>query len=370
MKQKKLVYIFLIVALLFISPIPILNLLLMYQQETWTVKNITTQKLFSTDQIETNVNYFAYHKLHLSLNWRKTIVGKNDFLFLGNKYAHIVDKTRGDYHYKPEDIDRWTDGLRAIQTWYEERGIEFIFVVAPNKSSIYPEKLPDSVVYRQGGTITDDILDYTVKKNINMLDLRGVLQGSKGEDWLYLKTDTHWNSKGALIGFEEAIHTLSSRYKTQYKFPEYALKKSRQGSGDLADFLKIREKLSSEFEENFIVDFRESIKVCHGNISTEGEIARTCSTVDNPIINIIVQDQYVINENAANPEKLLFIGDSFSTANSKPYNATFGALWKFHHSRLYGKKLADFIEKNQPNIVIYQIVERDLYTQTLVEPLN
>ena len=369
MKQKKLVHIFLIVSLLCISTLPILNLFFMYQHGTLTAKNMTTKELFATDKTETNINYFTYRTLHLSLNFRKTIVGKDGFLFLGNKYAAILDKAQGLYPYKIEDIDQWTDKLKAIQTWYEEKGIQFIFAIAPNKSSIYPEKLPDSIIYKQGGTITDDILTYAMKKNIKVLDLRGVLQKKKGKDWLYFKTDTHWNNKGASIGYEATIHFLNNKYKEQYILPKHILNKTRQGSGDLADFLKIREKLSPEYEENFAFVFNAPVKVCLGNINIEELATEVCKITGNPILYISVQDQYVTSKNAANPEKLLFIGDSFSTANSKPYNATFGTLWKFHHSRLYGKKLADFVEKNQPDIVIYQIAERDLYTQTLVEPL-
>ncbi len=369
MKQKKLVYIFLIVSLLCISPLPIFNLILLYQKGGLTPGNMTTQKLFTTDHIEANINYFAYDVLHRSLNEIQTIVGKDGFLFLGNHYAAIVDKTQGLYPYKQEDIDLWVDKLKAIELWYKAKDIQFIFVIAPNKSSIYPEKLPDSIVYKKGKTITDDIVRAARKKSITLLDLRQRLQKSKGGEELYFRTDTHWNNKGASIGFEEAIHFLNSQYGEEYKVPQYRLHSIRTGSGDLAGFLKIKEILSPKHEKDFAFDFDTPAEVCHGNINLKALTTEVCKMTANPILNIFAQDQYMINKNAVNPEKLLFIGDSFSTANSKPYNATFGTLWKFHHSRLYGKQLADFIEKNHPDIVIYQIVERDLYTQSLVEPL-
>ena len=369
MKQKKLVYIFLIVSLFCISPLPIFNLIFLYQKGELAPENITTQKLFSTDHIEANMNYFAYRVLHFSLNERQTIVGKDGFLFLGNQYAAIVDKTQGLYPYKQEEIDLWVDKLKAVQEWYKTKGIQFIFVIAPNKSSVYPEKLPASVVYKEGKTITDDIVRSARKRDITLLDLRERLKKSKGQEELYFRTDTHWNNKGASIGFEEAIHFLNTQYEEEYKLPKYTLRSMRRSSGDLAGFLKIKEILSLKHEKDFAFDFNVSAKVCHGDINLKELIIKACKMTGNPILNIFAQDQYMINKNAANLEKLLFIGDSFSTANSKPYNATFGTLWKFHHSRLYGKKLANFIEKNQPDIVIYQIVERDLYSQTLIEPL-
>ena len=370
MKQKKLVYIFLIVSLLCVSPLPIYNLTLLYQKGELVPKNITTQKLFATDHIEASVNYFAYRVLHLSLNERQTIVGKDGFLFLGNQYAAIVDKTQGLYPYKQEDIDLWVDKLKAVQEWYRIKGIQFIFVIAPNKSSVYPEKLPALIVYKEGETITDDIVRTSRKKNITLLDLRQVLNKSKGDEELYFRTDTHWNNKGASIGFKEAIHFLNTQYGEEYNLPKYTLRSMRQGSGDLAGFLKIKQILSPNYEKDFTFEFNTSVKVCHGNINMKELTVETCKMTGNPILNVFAQDQYMTNKSAVNSEKLLFIGDSFSTANSKPYNATFGILWKFHHSRLYGKKMADFVEKNQPDIVIYQIVERDLYSETLVEALN
>jgi hypothetical protein len=120
---------------------------------------------------------------------------------------------------------------------------------------------------------------------------------------------------------------------------------------------------------DFSFDFNRSIEVCHGLIDLDTRVLQPCYRVENPILNIIIKDQYMINREASNSEKLLLIGDSFSAANSKLYNAAFGTLWKFHYSRLYGKSLAEFVQKHKPDLVIYQIVERDLYTPTLVEEL-
>ena len=244
-------------------------------------------------------------------------------------------------------------------------------VVAPNKSSVYPEKLPSSIVYKKGETLTDAIVESARNKNITLLDLREILQEHKKDNTLlYYKTDTHWNNKGAAIGYEETIHFLNTAYEKNYKLPEYTLRETREGGGDLAGFLKIKEALSPTYEINFAFQFTAVMKVCHGYIDPKDHKLQACRMENNPIVNIFAQDQYVINKEAMNSEKLLLVADSFSTANSKPYNATFATLWKLHQNRLHGKKLTEFVEKNRPDIVIYQIVERDLYTQTLVEPLE
>ncbi len=358
-----------IVSLLCISPLPLLNLFFLYQKGMLDAKNITTQRLFTTDHIETNINYFAYRTLHRSLNRRKTVAGKEGFLFLGNLYAAILDKAQGVYPYRKEEIDQWTDKLKAVENWYRRRGIEFIVVIAPNKSSVYPEMLPDSVVYKEGGTITDAIVEYAKKKEISLLDLRKILRSNKGADLLYYKTDTHWNNKGSSIGFRETMRYLNHRYNRHYTLPAYKLRMVRERAGDLAGFLKIKESLPSDYEVNFAYDFNQTARVCHGTISAKDHVIQPCKRVENPVANIYAVDQYIINNEALNPQKLLLLADSFSTANSKPYNASFATLWKLHQGRIYGKALADFVEQHHPDIVIYQIVERDLYSPTLVEAL-
>ncbi len=370
MKQKRLAQIFLAISLLCISPIPLTNLLVLYRHNLLKSENITVRKLFNIDRIEADVNYYAYRTLHRSFMPHKVVVGKDGYLFLGNKYASVIDKIQGTFLYTHNEVERWVTGLLNIQKWFMDRNIPFAFVIAPNKSSVYPEELPTRITYNERKTITDVIVKTAKEKGIFMLDLRPILRAHKDEGLLYFKTDTHWNNKGASVAFDETIRFVNEKYGLKLRIPDYRLRETREGSGDLAVFLKIKKILSPHHELNFAYDFNQSISVCHGLIDAKDRSLHKCETANNPILNVFVEDQYMINNNAENPEKLLFIGDSFSVANSKPYNATFGTLWKFHHSRLYGKKLADFVKKNQPDIAIYQIVERDLYLPTLIKPLQ
>lgn len=69
----------------------------------------------------------------------------------------------------------------------------------------------------------------------------------------------------------------------------------------------------------------------------------------------------MINPKAKNDYKLLLLGDSFTGAPAPLYNATFKEVLKWHWGTINGSKLANFIGKNEPDIVIYQLVERSLY---------
>jgi hypothetical protein len=80
-------------------------------------------------------------------------------------------------------------------------------------------------------------------------------------------------------------------------------------------------------------------------------------------------NQYAINENTSNKEKLLYLCDSFGLVNSQLYEETFNTVWRFHLTYANGGMLAGFIEKHKPDIVIYQVIERDLGNNSMVDDI-
>ena len=178
MKQKKLVIYFITIAMLLLAPLPILNTFILVMNGSFKSQSVNKKNLFSTDNIESHINYFFYKTFNISLNKGQVIVGKDNFLFLGNDYDNTLNKTNGTYRPSKKEIDNWTNKLKKLQQWYEDKGIKFVIVIAPNKSSIYKEKLPRWMSY-DGKTITDDIVEASNNKKINMLDLRDALKNKK-----------------------------------------------------------------------------------------------------------------------------------------------------------------------------------------------
>jgi hypothetical protein len=367
MKQKKLVIYFITIITLLLTPLPIFNTIILSLNNNIELNKFNKKSLFSTDKVESNINYLFYKIFQISLNKKQVIVGKDDFLFLGNGYARILDKTQGKYEYEERDIDKWTNKLKNIQTWYEDRGIKFAIVIAPNKHTVYKEKLPNWMKY-DGRTITDDIVSYSEKKSINLLDLRKSLQEKKATQ-LYFTTDTHWNNQGSAIGYEDTIKYINNIYKTKYKIPNYELLTTHRRSGDLASFLKINSILAKNYETNYTYKFENESDVCHGNIDKK-QIIEKCSNKKNPVMGINRNAQYMINKSSLSKDKLLLLCDSFGTANSKLYNETFNTIWKFHYGHINGGKLSNFVSKHKPDIVIYQVVERNLYNNGIVKKLS
>lgn len=365
MTQKKIVISFVSVVMITLTPLPILNLLLIVSSQT-DKSNFNKKYLFSTDHLESHLNYFFYTNFKISLNKNEVIVGKDKFLFLGNDIDQVIDKTQGLYKYTNQDIDKWTSKLKKVQMWYEERGIKFVITIAPNKHSVYSEKLP-AWMKQNKQTITDKIISYSKNKKINLLDLRDSMKKNKHKQ-LYFMTDTHWNYKGASIAYEETIKYINSVYGIKYKTAKYNFSLFPHHSGDLARLLKINTLLPKHYEHLLYIDISNESNVCHGIINKKIDLEQ-CTNQENPELHVARNGQYTINNTSVNDNKLLLMCDSFGTANSKLYNETFNSVWRFHYKYINGKQLSHFILQHKPNIVIYQIVERSLYNGLIVKEL-
>jgi len=368
MNQKKIVTYFLLISIVILSPLPLLNLYFIYNNNLDS-NNITKKQLFTTDLTEGNINYFLYKNYNTSISHKKAVVGKDGYLFLGNAYSRVIDKTNGKFNYNDTDtdIDDWTTKLKKLQNIYEEQGIEFILVIAPNKHSIYSDKLPDNVKYAKGKTITDTTMKYALKKHIHMLNLKEDLLKVKNRYPLYFRTDTHWNNFGAAIGFEETMEFLNITYNKRYTVPIYRTKKISAMPGDLSKFLKIDKILGKYYEDNFQISTNQKNKICCGNIDDKHILKKCCKLDSNTEIDVNKGDKYTINKYALNKKKLLLICDSFAEKNSLLYNITFETIWRFHYNHLNGSDLDKFVNKNKPDIIIYQIVERDLVNDKIAK---
>ena len=356
-KQKVLIFVFLSAVIIFALPV--------FNSFFISYKDFNAINLYKADRFIGYVNYIFYNNLKRSLIESKVVVGKDGFLFLGNRFDKVIDKTIGKYKPNSEEINFWTNQLLALQNKYELKGIKFVIVIAPNKHSVYKDYLPNALK-GTGFNITDDIVIAAKNKNINILDLREIMRQYKNEDLLYWRTDTHWNEKGAAISYEETINYINNKFEENISVPSYSLIKNTRGGGDLAGFLKIREFIYNDFEDGYDYYFNDNYEICLGDINKESGVLQECIVKNNPIVDINSNPQYTFNSNSENDFNLLWLCDSFGSAPSQLYNSTFKSIWKWHWSHLNGTKLDTFVDQNKPDIVIYQIVERELYNNSII----
>lgn len=103
--------------------------------------------------------------------------------------------------------------LVALNQELKARGVTLIVVVAPNKETIYPNKVPPQIVKLQEKSRLDLLLGMFDESDAPiLLDLRPALLQGRTERQIYYQTDTHWNAYGAYIAYREIMNRVSQDY--------------------------------------------------------------------------------------------------------------------------------------------------------------
>jgi hypothetical protein len=193
-------------------------------------------------------NWFRYCVLDVS-PIRTVIAGKEGWLFSDDQDS--MADFLGRRPFTESELERWCQVLMRRRDALERRGIRYLFVIAPNKQSIYPEYLPDAL-NRPGHTRVDQLLAYLGEhSDLKVLDLRPILLDAKTEGTLYYHRDSHWTDQGAQIGCTAIVQRLSHwfpdlRPRPQSAFTSVKVRNARPG--DLVRMLDLQGILDPENE--------------------------------------------------------------------------------------------------------------------------
>lgn len=126
-------------------------------------------------------------------------LGRDGWLFTNNAGPNSLPPP-------PDEAERrlagWVDALRARRDWLAARGIRYVVLVAPEKSSIYPEFLPDFVRRHPPPEIGALLRDRLGPAFI--LDPTDAIRAEKSTTpHLYFRLDTHWTDSGAFPAYRE-----------------------------------------------------------------------------------------------------------------------------------------------------------------------
>lgn len=188
-------------------------------------------------------NLLTYKIFHTSAS-AKVIIGKQGWLFLGkfNEYFDEIDYYRNLKPFTVEELRYWQILLEERSDWLKRRGIHYLFTIAPNKSTIYPEFMPDSIRKIHLQSRQDQLIKHLKKfSTLKILDLRPALLAAKKEKRIYNKTDTHWNDLGGYIAYCEIIKHLEQYYNFIRSRPlnNFQIKQAEFRNGDLALMLSL-----------------------------------------------------------------------------------------------------------------------------------
>jgi len=132
------------------------------------------------------------------------ILGKYPWLFFGGDEGYYLSPL-----FKMEELEQLKVVLEQRRDWLASQGIQYIFLVAPNKQSIYSEYLPDSIRYSSTKSRLDQLMDYLKQdSNLEVVDLREDFHKVKLSHKIYEKTDTHWSELGAFYAYRAVMERV------------------------------------------------------------------------------------------------------------------------------------------------------------------
>ena len=135
------------------------------------------------------------------------IIGRDNWLFYAQN--QMVEHYRGVRQFTTQNLRDWQALLEHRRDWLAQRGIKYVFVVAPDKHSIYPEYLPAGMTKVHPETKLDQFFTYMhAHSTVAVVDLRPALLNARRIAPTYLKTDTHWNAFGGFVACQEIAKKL------------------------------------------------------------------------------------------------------------------------------------------------------------------
>lgn len=282
------------------------------------------------------INYFAFHESTSN----SVILGKDGWLFFADTLA---DYQRYNL-YTDEELDNIKNNVLNTKAYFDERGIEFIIFIGPNKSSIYGDYMPDRYEVNESSSRTEQVVAY-LRENTDvaifypkddLLEARNKYPSLN----LYLKLDTHWNYMGGYFGTQGLLKYLGADIEDFSKISYEAVSEPDflWNGYDMANMLGLADVLDTD------LNYRLT-RYSDNTVTFDGDVREDMSAFNG--VSISTSD-------SRDSRRVFFARDSFGEAMSPYLSASFSYVYSPHRSCM----TKTMIEEQNPDIFIYEFVER------------
>ena len=157
------------------------------------------------------------------------IQGKNGWLY----YKDSLDDYLGQDLLSDRSLFNIAHMLSMTQQALEEKGVNFLFTIAPNKNSLYGDNMPYYDKLKVSGqTNRENLEDWLKMEKVAYADLYQALM--EEDEVLYHARDSHWNNKGAALAADVLMDALGKDHDS-YEGESYTVR--RDYTGDLDTML-------------------------------------------------------------------------------------------------------------------------------------
>ena len=266
------------------------------------------------------------------------IVGKQGWLYYDNG-THLgmvgARPREGEIGRWTAQIDQWT---RAIA----KGGASFYLLIPPDKERVYPEYAPSWYVPSPNPPAEQLVRGAQARGLENVLYLLPEILRAKAENPpAYGPHDTHWTGPAAHAAYLALVEKLRTTDSPISAWPLDRYRRIYSTAEDLQHMLGIQGRLTaSPFP---LLNHLETVEKVQQTLLTEKQDS---------------QSSYIAELGNAEGPTLLFIGDSFSAALLPVLQPHFRRIVFCHHQD--GIFRPDLIDRFAPDVVVLEVVERDL----------
>ena len=272
--------------------------------------------------------------------------GKENILFLGNAHSEIIRKLVSDEQPDKSTIEKENKPIKLLADSASKFGTKIALFVGPNKSSIYPELLPDNIIPSKERHLDFFIKDLKNYPNLIVHDPTEDLIKSKKEGMLYFKTGTHYNNKGAYLALKGLLEKLNIiPPKTTFILDELNTDDVEKG---LLEMSRLK---------NFPVPSNENWKFSFENTNFELNFLEIPKTEASTAFG---KREIVINSNPIIDKKIWVVGDSFNERLRPFLNRIFSEVHYIGHIINKLDILPEMLieTSDKPDLVLLVQVER------------
>ena len=272
--------------------------------------------------------------------------------FIYGKEGHIVapwDLVTYQHLDVSEDyLAAYTDYVSSLKYLCDRNDMDFLYLMIPNKETIYPEAFPDGYNIKNQPNRTDKLLERLSKKSVEYLTPIDLFLSIKKDHLLYnyIYDAGHWNYNGCFYCHQMVLDRICEDYPGAGKL-------------DLSEFDRsevLREYLgASRFRIDEMVPYYTPVNT--NAVSKPEWFDRIALTTK------YQYHYYYENEEAAQrgAPKILIFGDSFLEGDYIFYMNHASELLMLHAE--FMRDAEYYISVFQPDLVIYEAAERALETE-------
>lgn len=255
------------------------------------------------------------------------IYGRDGWLY----YAKTLDDYQNRATLSQDEARQLAQTVRAMQDYCQARGARFVFTIAPNKNSLYPEKMPARYLRADSPGNYALLRPFLQEFGVNYADLFTDLSG--WDETLYYKTDSHWTNRGAALAHDLLMDTLGLPH-TVFGQADYTVERVHRG--DLYEMLYPK---GAAYEEQQVYAHRFA-HVREPRSAEDILIETMCVDAPNGRL-LFCRDSF---GNALYP----FLADSFSAAT-----VTRAMPYPLADVQPGDTVIVEIVERNLPNLLKY-----------------